>query len=77
LFKIHNFYYIYEHSKNISNSFNYTKKYILSELIDTILDSLTELAELLGFDANDKLLNDKSHSNYVSICLFKKRKSSI
>ena len=36
--------------------------------MDTVLDYITEFAELLGFDTNDELFKDKSPTNYVSIC---------
>ena len=45
-----------------------TKEYTPPESMDTVLDYITEFAELLGFDTNDELFKDKSPTNYVSIC---------
>ena len=54
-----------------NEEFKYIKspgEYSPPELMDLVLDSITELAELLDFNTNDDSFKDKSPTNFVSIC---------
>ena len=53
-----------------NEEFKYIKspgEYSPPELMDLVLDSITELAELLDFNTNDDSFKDKSPTNFVSI----------
>ena len=56
---------------NSNEEFKYIKstvEYTPPELMDDVLDYITELAGILGFDTNDDLFKDKSPTNFVYIC---------